>query len=76
MWKVIERPLPLIAIRVPSTSGGQARTFHNTTQVESQPFGMGVTGDLGGGACVQTGLFDPDNFGEDDRADIGVTFNL
>lgn len=37
---------------------------------------MGVTGDLGGGASVQTGLFDPDSFGEDDRADIGVTFNL
>ena len=37
---------------------------------------MGVTADLGGGASVQTGLFGPDRFGEDDRADIGVTFNV
>ncbi len=37
---------------------------------------MGVTGDLGGGASVQTGLFDPDRLDEDCRADIGVTFNF
>jgi hypothetical protein len=37
---------------------------------------MGVTGDLGGGASVQTALFDPDGIDEDCRADIGVTFNV
>lgn len=76
MWTVIEGPLPSITIRVPSASGGKARTFHNSTQVESQPFGKGVPLDLGRGASVQTGLFDPDRFGEDDRADIGVNFNF
>ena len=60
----------------PSASGGQARTFHNNIQVESQPFGLGVTYDLGGGASVAAGLVDPDRLNEDYRADIGVNFNF
>jgi hypothetical protein len=60
----------------PSASGGQARTFPNNIQVESQPFGMGVTYDLGGGASVAAGVVDPDRLGEDTRADVGVTFNF
>ena len=48
----------------------------NEASVESQPFGMGVTYDLGGGASVAAGVVDPDRFNEDYRADIGVNFNF
>jgi outer membrane protein OmpU len=44
--------------------------------IESQPFGLGVTYDLGGGASVAAGVVDPDRFGEDYRADLGVNFNF
>ena len=37
---------------------------------------MGVTGNLGGGASVQTGPFYPDRFNEDYRADLGVNVNV
>jgi outer membrane protein OmpU len=43
---------------------------------EAQPFGFGVTYDLGGGASIAAGAVDPDVLGEDYRADIGVNFNF
>jgi outer membrane protein OmpU len=54
----------------------ELQTSSNDTQVKSQPFGLGVTYDLGGGASVAAGVVDPDRFGEDYRADIGVNFNF
>ncbi|MEY3306226.1 MAG: hypothetical protein RLZZ413_264 [Pseudomonadota bacterium] len=54
----------------------ELQTSTDDTQVKSQPFGMGVTYDLGGGASVAAGVVDPDRFGEDYRADIGVNFNF
>jgi len=54
----------------------ELQTSNDDTQVKSQPFGMGVSYDLGGGASVAAGLVDPDRFGEDYRADIGVNFNF
>jgi outer membrane protein OmpU len=44
--------------------------------VERQPFGLGVTYDLGGGASVAAGVVDPDIEGEDYRADLGVNFSF
>jgi outer membrane protein OmpU len=44
--------------------------------VEREPFGMGVTYDLGGGASVAAGVVDPDIQGEDYRADLGVNFSF
>jgi outer membrane protein OmpU len=41
-----------------------------------QPFGLGVSYDLGGGASVAAGVVDPDILGEDYRADVGVNFNF
>ena len=54
----------------------ELQTVADTASVESQPFGLGVTYDLGGGASVAAGLVDPDRFNEDYRADIGVNFNF
>jgi outer membrane protein OmpU len=54
----------------------ELQTSTDDTQVKSQPFGMGVTYDLGGGASVAAGVVDPDRFDEDYRADIGVNFNF
>jgi outer membrane protein OmpU len=54
----------------------ELETAADTASVESQPFGLGVTYDLGGGATVAAGLVDPDRFNEDYRADIGVNFNF
>jgi outer membrane protein OmpU len=54
----------------------ELKTVDDTQSVESQPFGMGVTYDLGGGASVAAGLVDPDRFDEDYRADLGVNFNF
>jgi outer membrane protein OmpU len=49
---------------------------NGSKNVESQPFGLGVTYDLGGGASIGAGLVDPDRFDEDYRADLGVNFNF
>ena len=54
----------------------ELETASDNAQVESQPFGMGVTYDLGGGASVAAGVVDPDRLGEDYRADVGVNFNF
>ena len=54
----------------------ELQTASDNAQVKSQPFGLGVTYDLGGGASVAAGLVDPDRFNEDYRADIGVNFNF
>jgi outer membrane protein OmpU len=54
----------------------ELETSNDDAQVKSQPFGLGVTYDLGGGAEVAAGLVDPDRFEEDYRADIGVNFNF
>jgi outer membrane protein OmpU len=49
---------------------------NGSEKVEQQPFGFGVTYDLGGGASIQAGAVDPDILGEDYRADLGVNFNF
>jgi outer membrane protein OmpU len=49
---------------------------NGSKNVESQPFGLGVTYDLGGGASIAAGVVDPDRFDEDYRADLGVNFNF
>jgi outer membrane protein OmpU len=49
---------------------------NGSKNTEAQPFGFGVTYDLGGGASIQAGAVDPDVLGEDYRADIGVNFNF
>ena len=49
---------------------------NGSKNVESQPFGLGVTYDLGGGASIQAGVVDPDRLDEDYRADLGVNFNF
>jgi len=54
----------------------ELESANDNQQIESQPFGMGVTYDLGGGASVAAGVVDPDRFNEDYRADIGVNFNF
>ncbi|MCA3438043.1 MAG: porin [Rhodobacter sp.] len=43
---------------------------------QTQPFGFGVTYDLGGGASIEAGAVDPDRAGEDYRADFGVNFSF
>jgi outer membrane protein OmpU len=48
----------------------------DVTSRDYQPFGLGVTYDLGGGASVAAGVVDPDILGEDYRADVGVNFNF
>jgi outer membrane protein OmpU len=54
----------------------EIKTIDDTESVEAQPFGFGVTYDLGGGASVAAGVVDPDVLGEDYRADLGVNFNF
>ena len=54
----------------------EIKTVGDTQSAESQPFGLGVSYDLGGGASVAAGVVDPDRFGEDYRADVGVNFNF
>ena len=54
----------------------ELKTVDDKQSIESQPFGLGVTYDLGGGASVAAGLVDPDRLTEDYRADIGVNFNF
>ena len=54
----------------------EVKTVDDSQAVEAQPFGFGVTYDLGGGASVAAGAVDPDVLGEDYRADIGVNFNF
>ena len=54
----------------------EIKTVTDTQSVEAQPFGFGVTYDLGGGASIAAGAVDPDVAGEDYRADIGVNFNF
>lgn len=54
----------------------EIQTAGDTASAKSQPFGLGVTYDLGGGASVAAGLVDPDRFNEDYRADLGVVFNF
>ncbi len=48
----------------------------DNNSVESQPFGLGVSYDLGGGASVAAGVVDPDIEGTDYNADIGVNFSF
>jgi outer membrane protein OmpU len=54
----------------------ELKNADDTRQTESQPFGLGVSYDLGGGASVAAGVVDPDRFDEDYRADVGVNFNF
>ena len=54
----------------------ELETTGDTAAAKSQPFGLGVTYDLGGGASIAGGLVDPDRFDEDYRADLGVTFTF
>jgi outer membrane protein OmpU len=54
----------------------ELETAGDEASAKSQPFGLGVTYDLGGGASVAAGVVDPDRFDEDYRADIGVNFNF
>ena len=54
----------------------EVKTLDDVTARDYQPFGMGVTYDLGGGASVAAGVVDPDILGEDYRADVGVNFNF
>jgi outer membrane protein OmpU len=49
---------------------------NGSAKSEAQPFGFGVTYDLGGGASIAAGAVDPDVLGEDYRADIGVNFSF
>jgi outer membrane protein OmpU len=54
----------------------EVKTLDDVTARDYQPFGMGVSYDLGGGASVAAGVVDPDILGEDYRADVGVNFNF
>lgn len=54
----------------------EIQTAGDTASAKSQPFGLGVTYDLGGGASIAGGLVNPDRFNEDYRADLGVTFSF
>jgi outer membrane protein OmpU len=54
----------------------EVKTLDDVSARDYQPFGMGVTYDLGGGASVAAGVVDPDILGEDYRADVGVNFNF
>ena len=48
----------------------------NGDSAEREPFGLGVSYDLGGGASVAAGVVDPDIDGTDYNADIGVNFSF
>ena len=54
----------------------EVKTLDDVSSRDYQPFGLGVTYDLGGGASVAAGVVDPDILGEDYRADVGVNFNF
>jgi outer membrane protein OmpU len=54
----------------------ELKNADDTRDTEYQPFGVGVSYDLGGGASVAAGVVDPDILGEDYRADVGVNFNF
>ncbi len=54
----------------------ELETSGDTASAKSQPFGLGVTYDLGGGASIAGGVVDPDRFDEDYRADLGVNFTF
>jgi outer membrane protein OmpU len=54
----------------------ELKNADDTRETEYQPFGLGVSYDLGGGASVAAGVVDPDILGEDYRADVGVNFNF
>jgi len=54
----------------------EVKTLDDVSARDYQPFGLGVTYDLGGGASVAAGVVDPDILGEDYRADVGVNFNF
>jgi len=54
----------------------EVKTLDDAIARDYQPFGLGVTYDLGGGASVAAGVVDPDILGEDYRADVGVNFNF
>ena len=54
----------------------EVKTLDDAMARDYQPFGLGVTYDLGGGASVAAGVVDPDILGEDYRADVGVNFNF
>lgn len=54
----------------------EVKTLDDAEARDYQPFGLGVTYDLGGGASVAAGVVDPDILGEDYRADVGVNFNF
>ena len=54
----------------------ELKTVNDTKEAKSEPFGLGVTYDLGGGASIAAGVVDPDRFDEDYRADLGVNFNF
>jgi outer membrane protein OmpU len=54
----------------------ELETAGDTASAKSQPYGIGATYDLGGGASVQGGIVNPDRFGEDYRADLGVNFTF
>jgi outer membrane protein OmpU len=54
----------------------EVKTLDDVTARDYQPFGLGVSYDLGGGASVAAGVVDPDILGEDYRADVGVNFNF
>jgi outer membrane protein OmpU len=54
----------------------EVKTLDDVSSRDYQPFGLGVSYDLGGGASVAAGVVDPDILGEDYRADVGVNFNF
>ncbi|MCA3443230.1 MAG: porin [Rhodobacter sp.] len=54
----------------------EVKRTNGSESAQTQPFGFGVTYDLGGGASVEFGAVDPDVRGEDYRADFGVNFSF
>ena len=54
----------------------EVKRTNGSESAQTQPFGFGVTYDLGGGASVEFGAVDPDRLGEDYRADFGVNFSF
>ncbi|MCA3450300.1 MAG: porin [Rhodobacter sp.] len=54
----------------------ELKRTNGSASAQRQPFGFGVTYDLGGGASIAAGAVDPDVAGEDYRADIGVNFSF
>jgi len=54
----------------------EVKRTNGSATAQTQPFGFGVTYDLGGGASIEAGAVDPDRLGEDYRADFGVNFSF